>query len=343
LVAAPPLLAEYAVGPQNGVNPAAAAAFNAGDYIVLIATTSDFVHKLGTPTGPPVDGWNRIQVSEVLDWGNAYGWIARCTANWSGTLTVPISVMGNAGAREAMWWCWRYDGRAGGFGASAMSRIASGTGAGTTVNTAQPNSAIHFGVVDWNAGAFGTDTQTLRVPAGNVGSVVKNYGLHTSAANWSYGRYTDVGVAGAKLVGIATPTNWKATIVAIEVWGDVVAPGTVPNIAATVLSGTQVRVDWGTATDNVGIGGYRVYDFGVQVADVGAAVRTFTHSGLAKNSQHQYTVRAYDTSGNLGGVLESRTVTTNLEEILKGDVPPKLVLCETPVIRAYLGDNQVYP
>lgn len=346
MVVAAPLVAEYAVGPTAGAAPQAAAAFNSGDYIVVIGVTSALNHKLGTPSGPPVDAWNRVQIAEATSWGNGYAWVARCTANWSGTLSISIAQAGSAGANDSMFWSWRYDGRSSGFDATGFSRLASGTAAGVTLTTSSDNCAIMFGVVDWNASAFTNDTQTLRIPAGNVGSAIKNYGLHTASANWSYGRYTDVGVAGDKLVGIASPSNWKSTIVAVAVKGDLIAPSAVSNLQAVLASASSVTVTWDAATDNTGVTAYRVYDFGTQIgADIPvASPRSYTHTGLLPMTSHQYTVRALDASGNLGGVLDSKTVQIpGIQKAKWMNADPKLYQGTNQVSKLYVGTTQIWP
>ncbi len=91
------------------------------------------------------------------------------------------------------------------------------------------------------------------------------------------------------------------------------APGT---LTATVVSGTQVDLSWGPATDNVGVTGYRVE----RCQGVGCTVfvklatptlTTFSDTGLTPNTAYSYIVRASDGAGNLGAYSNQVNVTTS--------------------------------
>lgn len=343
MVAVPPIITSYGSNIANGTNPTVAAAFNAGDWVFVIALTSDTLHRLGTPTGPPVGGpgWTLLQSWEATDWGNAYGYYAKVTSNWSGNLSMPITTMGNTGAREGFFRAYRYDARSGGLGAHIGTRFSGAMG--VTITTTQPNSSILFCGVDWNAGAL-TPTPSFKAPAG-VSAAINDGAAHTTAANWVCGRHVDAGAAGAKLVGLTTPTNWKSTMVAIEVLGDVVVPSSVPSVVAALTTDTSANITWGAASDNVGIASYRVYDNGVQLgADIPVAnPRSYTHSPLVPGSTHVYTVRAVDTSGNLGAVGSSQTIIAPVRQAKLGVDDPSLRLGTSLVSKLYQGTTQVWP
>jgi hypothetical protein len=90
-----------------------------------------------------------------------------------------------------------------------------------------------------------------------------------------------------------------------------------------------------------------VYDYGVQIgADLSAATLSFLHSNLAEASTHQYTVRAFDAAGNLGGVLDSKTVYVPVSSVNKaylGPSKPSLRLGTSLVNKLYVGTTQVWP
>lgn len=344
MVAYPPLVATVGSNIADGTNPVTASTtFNAGDWIFVIALTSDSLHTLGTPSGPPVanPGWTKLQEWVSLDWGNAYGYYAKVSANWTGTISMPIVAMGNTGARSAFFRTYRYDARSGGLGAHGGTRFSGALG--YTLNTTQPNSAIIFCGVDWNAGAW-TLPPAFKAPAG-VSAAINDGAAHSTAANWLCGRHDDAGTAGGKLVGLTTPTTWKSTVVAIEVLGDVVAPATVPNVQAVLASDTSATITWDATTDNVGVVSYRVYDNGVQLgADIPIAnPRTYTHSGLLPATTHVYTVRAVDTSGNLSAVSSSVTIVTPVRKAFVGIDIPSLRVGTSLVTKLYVGGNQVWP
>lgn len=343
MVAVPPIITSYGSNIAAGTAPVAAAAFNAGDWVFLIALTSDSLHKLGTPTGPPVanPAWTKLQEWVALDWGNGYGYYAKVSSNWSGNISMPITQMGNAGAQESFFRAYRYDARSGGLGAHGGTRFSGALG--YTLTTTQPNSSILFCGVDWNAGAW-TLPPAFKAPAG-VSAAINDGAAHTSAANYLCGRHVDAGTAGGKLVGLTTPTTWKSTVIAIEVLGDVVAPAAVPSVVAALTTDTSANITWGVATDNVGIASYRVYDNGVQLgADIPVAnPRSYTHSPLVPGSTHVYTVRAVDTSGNLGAVGSSQTIIAPVRQAKLGVDDPSLRLGTSLVSKLYQGTTQVWP
>jgi len=95
------------------------------------------------------------------------------------------------------------------------------------------------------------------------------------------------------------------------------APGT---LSTTAVSGTQINLSWGAASDNVGVVGYRVercegsgctvfQKFGFLVTTT-----SYTDSGLNTNTNYSYVVRAQDAAGNLGpysNVSSATTLATN--------------------------------
>jgi uncharacterized repeat protein (TIGR01451 family) len=95
------------------------------------------------------------------------------------------------------------------------------------------------------------------------------------------------------------------------------APGT---LVATAVSGTQIDLTWGAATDNVGVAGYRVErctgagctaftKFGTAITGT-----SFSDTNLNISTSYTYIVRAQDAEGNLGpysNVASATTLSTN--------------------------------
>src|SRR6185312_14382510 len=80
------------------------------------------------------------------------------------------------------------------------------------------------------------------------------------------------------------------------------APGT---LSGSAVSGTQINLSWGAATDNVGVTGYQVERCqGVgcgSFAQVGSPAGTsFNDTGLTAGTSYSYRVRAVDAAGNQG-------------------------------------------
>ena len=86
-------------------------------------------------------------------------------------------------------------------------------------------------------------------------------------------------------------------------------------LTATSPSTSQITLTWGSAPDNVGVTGYRVYRGGVQVGTTTST--TYTDGGLAAGTTYSYTVRAYDAASNLGPASNTATATTQ-----SGSAPP---------------------
>jgi chitodextrinase len=84
----------------------------------------------------------------------------------------------------------------------------------------------------------------------------------------------------------------------------------------TAVSGVEIDLSWGAATDNVGVTGYRVercQGVGCSVfTKLGTNVTTTTwaDTSLSPNTSYSYIVRAQDAAGNLGDYSNVGTATT---------------------------------
>jgi len=79
--------------------------------------------------------------------------------------------------------------------------------------------------------------------------------------------------------------------------GDTQPPSAPTNLVCTALSTGQISLSWNSATDNVGVVGYRVYRDGEEIGTSSACA--YIDSGLAPNTQYSYCVRAYDAAQNV--------------------------------------------
>jgi hypothetical protein len=80
-------------------------------------------------------------------------------------------------------------------------------------------------------------------------------------------------------------------------------------ITVDSVVGTTVSLSWGPATDNVGVAGYRVYDFADQSVVVEVPTTSATFDLPAGG--HQLYVKAFDTAGNESYRTGLRSVTTS--------------------------------
>lgn len=78
---------------------------------------------------------------------------------------------------------------------------------------------------------------------------------------------------------------------------DTAAPTTPGNFITTGSTLSSVTLTWNASTDNVSVSGYRVYRDGVQVTSQTGL--SYTDSNLDHTTSYQYSVRAFDPSGNL--------------------------------------------
>jgi chitodextrinase len=85
-------------------------------------------------------------------------------------------------------------------------------------------------------------------------------------------------------------------VVSAKTNSDLVSPSEVKNLSATVLSMSEIRLNWLASTDNVGVAGYNVYRNGAKIATTDQL--TYTDSGLTQNTTYQYYVTAFDADGN---------------------------------------------
>jgi len=86
-------------------------------------------------------------------------------------------------------------------------------------------------------------------------------------------------------------------------------PPTAPaNLTAAADGSSRINLSWSASTDDRAVAGYRIYRNGVETGT--SAGPAYTDSGLAPSTAYSYTVRAYDTSGNLSGASNTAVATT---------------------------------
>jgi len=77
---------------------------------------------------------------------------------------------------------------------------------------------------------------------------------------------------------------------------DTQAPSIPANLAANVVSDSQIDLSWSASTDNIGVAGYRVYRDGALAATPTGTLVSLT--GLAPGTLYSFTVSALDAAGN---------------------------------------------
>ena len=77
---------------------------------------------------------------------------------------------------------------------------------------------------------------------------------------------------------------------------DTTPPSVPTNVAAAALGSSSIKVTWTASTDNVAMGGYKVYRNSSQVGT--SATTNYANTGLSASTTYSYTVSAYDGTGN---------------------------------------------
>lgn len=121
----------------------------------------------------------------------------------------------------------------------------------------------------------------------------------------------------------AGPHTWKVR--AIDAAGnhrdesgsftiDGTAP-TIPPLTApadrAVLTDPTPTLQWGAASDDSGVAGYRVYIDGERVASLGPAARSYTPPAPLDDGEHSWGIGAVDAAGNLNGETRHFTIDTS--------------------------------
>ncbi|GFZ31506.1 hypothetical protein CSC2_20320 [Clostridium zeae] len=92
---------------------------------------------------------------------------------------------------------------------------------------------------------------------------------------------------------------------------DTVNPTKPSSVSVLSKSAGTVTISWTAATDNIAILGYEIYRDGLKVATVEDNITSYTDTGLLPATQYKYTVKAKDQAGNLSGVSNEISVTTD--------------------------------
>src|SRR3989442_849014 len=129
--------------------------------------------------------------------------------------------------------------------------------------------------------------------------------------------YANTGLAAATTYSytvLAYDTSWNASAQSSAVsattkaLADTQAPSSPTNLAATVVSSSQIDLSWSPATDNVGVTGYRVYRNGTLAASPSGTSVSIT--GLSAGTTYSFTVSAVDAAGNASALSAPLSATT---------------------------------
>ncbi|MFF5302139.1 discoidin domain-containing protein [Streptomyces sp. NPDC013161] len=121
------------------------------------------------------------------------------------------------------------------------------------------------------------------------------------------------GDGGRMLKGQIALTPTRPTLPVVPNGGDTTPPAAPGALTATGHTSDSVSLSWNTATDNVGVSGYRVLrvsgSTSTQVGTTGST--SFTVTGLGASTAYAFDVVAYDAAGNVSQPSNQVTVTTD--------------------------------
>jgi chitodextrinase len=175
------------------------------------------------------------------------------------------------------------------------------SGAVTTTNARDLLFGANLVATSTRGPGSGFTARLLTSPDGDIAEdrMVTSTGSYSATAPVNGGKWI------MQMVAFRTPTAASDT-------SPPTAPGT-PTL--TVVSSSQINLTWATATDNIGVTGYRVER--CQGADCTAFVQiaapastAYNDTGLTANTSYSYRVRAIDAAGNLGPYSNVSTATT---------------------------------
>ena len=92
---------------------------------------------------------------------------------------------------------------------------------------------------------------------------------------------------------------------------DTEAPSKPLKISAVAASDTNVVLTWSSATDNIGIAGYNVYQNDAKIATV--AFPVFIDANLIASTSYCYKIEAFDTENNISDQTVDTCVTTRID------------------------------
>ncbi len=90
---------------------------------------------------------------------------------------------------------------------------------------------------------------------------------------------------------------------------DTTAPSVPTNVTSTSKTDSSVSLSWTASSDAVGVTGYEIWRDG---AKVGTTTSTsYTNTGLTAGTAYSFTVKAFDSAGNISAASTALSVTTN--------------------------------
>jgi parallel beta-helix repeat protein len=176
---------------------------------------------------------------------------------------------------------------------------------GSAVSTTQI--ALNWNAATDNVGVTGYRVYRNGVQVGTpAGTSYTDGGLVTAAAyNYS-----------VAAVDAAGNVSGQSATISVTTQGDKTPPSVPGGLSATAVSPSQISLNWGAATDNIGVAGYRVFRNGGQIGTT--AGTSYTDGGLNASTAYTYSVAAYDAAGNVSGLSAMAGAVTKSAVVQRG-------------------------
>jgi chitodextrinase len=107
----------------------------------------------------------------------------------------------------------------------------------------------------------------------------------------------------------------KSAPVSVTTPADTTPPGAPSGLTVTAVAANSVSLSWSAASDNVGVGSYRVMRNGAVIAKLACSgpdscPTTYTDTTAKPKTKYKYVIKAVDTSGNVGPASNAVYATT---------------------------------
>ena len=184
---------------------------------------------------------------------------------------------------------------------------------GSTNNPLNVNYIIHGTAV--NGTDYFTIGDSILIPAGSTSSdiLIKPGPGHTPdyyrTVFISLSSSNDKYILGPGYHAVVTISNGSTTDIDKE------APTIPVNLTAMAITNSGCNLTWNTSVDNIGIATYQLFKNGIYLATTSDT--SYSVTGLTSSTGYEFTVKAWDRSGNsssLSNVLKVPTLTTAISE-----------------------------
>ncbi|SFT24346.1 fibronectin type III domain-containing protein [Paenibacillus sp. BC26] len=175
--------------------------------------------------------------------------------------------------------------------------------------------------LNWNSAVDTTGVTQYRVyqnglPIANVAGNVQSYSVEGLTPETEYSFKVEA-VDAAENWSTNGPSVTASTLSATEPGDpDVLAPVWTPeaSLSAANITKTGLQLAWSTASDNIGVTQYQIYQDGTSIATVAGSINEYTLDGLSSGTAYHFKVEAADAAGNWSTDGPSATATTLNED-----------------------------